>query len=180
MIRRRVWLPIGLAAGLAGLWWGAASTETGYFWLHRAKLRATIADIMATPAITSLDLGQDERTRDGVAYDSYRFINSTVVTHYSAQAAPGASQPVLYVEDLLRQLGVDAAAYRRLREDLAALSMAGFSREPGGQVSLLRPEPGGTPWGEGLVYSPSDKPPRGPGVQGYRRLAPHWFQVDWG
>lgn len=173
-----MWLPAGLVAGMAISGLGAAS-ETGYFWLHRAKLRAMVADIAATPAITSLDLGQDDRAQDGVAYDSYRFVNSIAVTHHRAQAAADATQPVLFVEDLLRQLGVGRAEYDRLRQDLAELSMVGFSRDSGGQVSLLRPEPGGTPWGEGLVYSPSDEPPAGQGVQGYWRLGPHWFHVDW-
>lgn len=169
-----------LIAAVLGAW-AAARSDDGYLWLNRAHLEAAVVDIDAAPAIRSLELGIEERDAGGRPVgDSYRFVNETVVTHYRAQAAPGAAQPVLFIGDLLGRLRVSPAAYGRLRRDLQVLSMARFTREPAGQISFERPEPGGTPWGEGLVYSPSGGPPSGANVHGVRRLSARWFAVQWG
>ena len=190
---RRRWLRfMVLSAVVTGGIWTAFGTTTGYFWLNQHRLKRLVAEIEAVPAITSLAVGHvDESSRrdDGAlgedggrprTFDSYRFINDTVVTDFREQVAPDAFQPVLYVEDVLRSLHVPAERYYDLRRSLERLSLSGYHREDDGQVALTEPGTGGTPWGYDYVFSPTGEAPQGDGVQGVWRLAPHWFYVLWG
>jgi hypothetical protein len=186
--------------GLGGFaLWAAFGTATGYFWLNRLRLDALIAEIQAVPGIRSMELGQDgqyvlrDGTRPGtydrryplregdrlVAYDSYRFVNDVLVTHYRDQAKPEAFQPEIFIDDLLRELNVPAARYWDLRARLQRLSLSRFSREPGGQISLGEPVPGGTPWGHNLLFSPTGEPPQRFPVYELQQFAPHWFRYLW-
>lgn len=194
---------VGLAAGRCGLglmalatltglaMWTAFGTTTGYFLLNRHRLERLVADIEAVPAIASLELGQEgeyversgppgERQGRLHAYDTYRFINGTVVTHFREQAAPDAPQPVLFVDDVLRSLHVPADRYWSLRRSLERLSLGGYGRDPDGQVELYEPPVGGQPWGYGYVFSPGGELSYDNGMQDAWRLGPHWFYILWG
>lgn len=189
---RRRGLSLAVLAPLAGtlIWWSFGTTE-GYFSLNQRRLERLVADIQAVPAMTSLDLGQEGAYLDPIGgsssqpgrlhvYDTYRFINGTVVTHFREQAAPEAHQPVLYVEDMLQSLHVPADRYWHLRRSLERLSLGGYSLDPAGQVALSEPPVGGQPWGYGFVFSPAGEAPWSNGVQEARELAPNWFYVMWG
>lgn len=190
--RWRRWSAALVAALVSLVVWSAFGTTAGYFWLNQHRLERLVADIRAVPAIVSLELGQEgayfepsSGSPDGQrgslhVYDTYRFINGTVVTHFREQVAPDAFQPVLHVDDMLRSLHVPAERYWSLRQSLERLSLGNYSRGPGDQVALGEPAIGGQPWGYGYVFSPRGKVPWSSGVQAAWRLAPHWFYVRWG
>ena len=161
--------------------WGAFSTTTGYFWLNRTRLETLVAAIEAVPAISSLELGNDDPLPKAMGrtgrYDSYRFINGQLVTQYREQVAPTAFQPVLREIDVLRELSVPFAQYGALREALDRLRLAGFDRRRDGEIALNEVMPGGTPLGTSFLFRPVPGPPSGDNVQDWRRLAPRWFHI---
>ena len=182
--QRRLITFIALCAIGAVGFWAAFYTPHGYFWLNRVRLDSLAAEIARVPTITSLGMGQDRRLspRAGEAerYDSYRFINGNLVTHYLRQVAPGASQPVLSIDDVLRSLGVTAAQYHALRASLDRLGLVGYQLGSDGQITLYEPVPGGAPWYCAFVYRPSGGSPVDDHAWEIRPLAPHWFYVSGG
>ena len=189
---RRPW-SVGLLAALVGLVvWSAFGTTAGYFRLNQHRLERLVADIQAVPDIVSLELGREgEYFKPGRGtlgqqggtlhpYDTYRFINGTVVTHYREQAAPDAAPPVLYLDDMLRSLHVPAERYWSLRRSLERLSLGGYGHDPSGQIALYEPPVGGQPWGYGYMFSPDGELSYGHGMQETWKLAPRWFYVLWG
>lgn len=181
-----------LAALASAVIWAAFGTVAGYFLLNQHRLERLVAEIQAVPAIVSLELGEEDESfepssgspggRQGnlSSYDTYRFINGTMVTHYHEQAALDAAQPVHYLDDMLRSLHVPAERYWDLRRSLERLSLGGYSRDPEGQFKLHEPAVGGQPWGYGCVFSPDGELSYRYGMQEAWRLAPHWFYVLWG
>ena len=182
--RRRPLVPVMFSATVCLVLWAAFGTAEGYFLLNRHRLEALVAEIEAIPAITSIELGTDDRTshggRETGRFDSYRFINGQLVTQYREQVAPDASQPVLREIDVLRDLGVPAARYQALRASLDRLSLAGFGRLTDGEIALHERMPGGMPWGSSFVFRRSAGPLLGERINEQRQLAPHWFHITQG
>jgi hypothetical protein len=175
---RRMAVLLAMLALGGGVFGAAFHTTRGFFWLNRHRLDALVVQIAATPAITSLEIGQDRAKQDGIpAFDDYRFVNDTLITHDPAQADPKASQPKFYVGDLLRRLRVPVARYNALYASIDRLSLAGYARRPDGQIELFERLPGGTPWGESFVYGPHGGSPTGAIGGEEIRLAPHWYHV---
>lgn len=186
--RRRLICGLASSAAVSIVLWAAFFTAEGYFWLNRWRLEALAQEIAATPEIVSLQLGQDDRRaptetgRSGTPefFDSYRFINGMLVTHYRRQAAPEANQPVLFIDDVLAQLRVPADRYWRLTASLRRLSLGSYRRGPGAMITLDEPPVGGQPWGFSYVYSPSGSFERQLRWQEIRQLTPYWYRVLWG
>ena len=109
-----------------------------------------------------------------VRYDDYRFLNGTRVTHYRDAHAPGAHQPVWYVDELCRRSGVSKARYLHFRRALARLRLQGYALEPDGTVSFVLRDQGGDPVVTTLDYVPGG---REPPYDGVRRVGPRWFVV---
>ncbi len=164
---------------LGGALYGAAfHTTRGFFWFNRYRLDALVAEIAATPAITSLERGQDHAGKNGQpAFDDYRFLNETLITHYPAKADPTALQPRVPVDDLLRRLRVPKGRYEALCASIDRLSFAGYVRHADGQIDLLEKLPGGTPWGTSFVFRPHGGSPTGAIVYEQTRLTRHWYHL---
>ena len=164
----------------AVLYFAAFQTTLGYFWLNRSRLVALVAQIQTVPAITSLEMGHDGSLKDGGKvrrFDDYRFLNNKLITHYRDQADPHASQPEYYVGDILRELRVPAATYNALRASLERLSLAGYDRTRDGQVRLMEPSPGSTPWVKSFLYRPTAQGAQSLRVMESRKLAAHWYYI---
>lgn len=181
LITRRKWFVLLLTTTISTLTlWGAFGTVTGYFWLNHHRLDDVIVAISALPpTLQSIEIGHDNELYPGTAqpgrFDSYRFINETVVTLYRRQVAPTAFQPVLYVDDVLREVHVTRDQYDRVRGLLARLSLAGFGRGPGGEIRLTRHVGGGAPWVAEFVHRPDGRLPAPECQMEQRRLDPHWI-----
>jgi len=177
--RRTVAIPLLLLC--AGTAWAAFGTTTGYFWLNRHRLDALVAEIDALPAITSLQLGHDEKAPSGTGqarrYDSYRFINEHLVTQYREQVTSEAPQPTLREIDVLRELGVPYVRYLALRASLERLSLSGFDRGQDGGIALNERGAGGAPWVTSLLYRADGGSPAGGRVQRSYPLSPRWSWI---
>ncbi len=109
-----------------------------------------------------------------MGFDSYRFINGAAVPLYRRQVAPAAWQPMLYADDLLRDVHVTRDQYDRLRALLARMSLSGFTRGPGGEIRLTRHVGGRAPWIAEFVHRADGRSPEVECQSGQRRLDPHW------
>ena len=112
-----------------------------------------------------------------MTYDSYRFINGHLATHYRRQVRPDAEQPTLHVDDLLQRLDVRTARYHALRAALERLSLGSYERRPDGRIVLYEPGVGGTPWTAGYLFGPGGKTSGMSEFMTYRRLAPRWASI---
>ena len=161
----------------AAIIWLAFGTNYGHFWLNAGRLEALAASLAATPAITSLALGTDDRGEGGYQFDSYRLVNDVLVTHYPDQARPDQQQPTIDVDDELRALGVPRERYDAMRR-LMTRSTIGFIAHDraNGQVSMNRVG-FDNEWDPFLVYMPDGgSPGRDLAILGSPR--PHWFWVS--
>ncbi len=177
---RRRWLVLLLATITGALTlYGAFGTVTGYFRLNRHRLEAVVVAIAALPPmLQSIEIGQEDELYPGTAqrvrFDSYRFINGTAVTLYRRQVAPAAWQPILYADDVLRDVHVTRDQYDRLRALLARMSMSGFSRGPDGEIRLTRHVDGRAPWIAEFVHRADGRSPEPGCPSEQRRLDTHW------
>lgn len=170
-----------VVVGLAGLW-AASSTWRGYYWMHSRALNGLASEIAAYGKIHELEMGTDDSyEKDGklVRYDSYRFVNGTVVTHYRERHAPEAGQPIYYIDDYCRVSGISKERYLHFRRALGGLRLQGFSYEPAtGVVSFTLRNVGGDPVVTTLDYIPDGG--GAPAYDGTVRVAPHWYVVERG
>lgn len=156
--------------------WVAFGTIYGHFWLNESRLDALAAVLASTPAIRSLSLGTGYQDRSGNEFDSYRFVNDVLVTHYPGQARPHQQQPMIYIGDELRALKVPRERYDALRRLMARAKIGFVSRDPAnGHVDMHRIG-FDNEYDLFLLHVPGDESPR-------RELADmgspnrHWFWV---
>lgn len=131
-------VPIFVTVATAVIW-VAFGTTYGHFWLNGGRLDALAAALASTPAIQGLDLGNDIRGEDGNEFDSYRFVNGVLVTHYPNQARPGQQQPMILIDDELRALGVPRERYDAMRRLMTRARIGSAARDPAnGHVDMHR------------------------------------------
>ena len=175
------WLdPLAFALLGTATAWAAYGTVPGYFWLNRPRLAALAGALAEAPAVTSLSLGQDGRVAPGRGppdFDSYRFLNGVLVTHYAARAKPDGAQPVIPIGDQLRAMGLPRARYDALRRLMARAGIGDAARDPASGVVSLARIGEDNEWDVSYVFSPGDRQD-GTGLPAAwlrERLAPHWF-----
>ncbi len=123
----------------AAIIWGAFGTVQGQFWLNASRLDALAATLASNPAIRSLSLGTDHSSERGHEFDSYRFVNDVLVTHYPGQARPDQQQPMIYIDDELRALGVPRERYDAMRRLMIRARIGFVTRDPAnGEVTVIR------------------------------------------
>lgn len=160
----------------AAIIWGAFGTDQGYFWLNASRLDALAAAFASTPAIRSLSLGNDDRGDRGHGFDSYRFVNDVLVTHYPSQARPHQRQPMIHIDDELRALAVPRERYDAMRRLMTQAKVGFAARDPAnGQVTINRAD-FDTQGDLFLLYVPGDGSP-GRELADLGSPGRHWFWV---
>ena len=159
----------------SGVWfWQIYFTWQGYFWTNLVRIEALADKITGYKKIHSLAMGSDgEYTDDDgrtVQYDSYRFINGTLITHYLQAHNPDAYQPEWFVDIYCQQNQISKQMYLELRADLDRLNLHGFYLDENGELSLTLWQRGGVPWIIELVRAPD-----GAGISGSSEIEKLFF-----
>ena len=162
---------------------GMLFTWQGYYWLHAAALRQTVREITAYGKINSLEMGDDgfysNDAGEIVHYDSYRFLNGKVITHYPRQHKPDAEQPSYFIDIFCQMNGLSKERYLYFRSRLEDLGLQGFSLDPeSGSVSFILINEGGNPIVTSLVYVPTNQLPHYLSI--VRKVASHWYVIEQG
>jgi len=156
--------------------WLAFGTTYGHFWLNENRLDTLAAALASTPAIRSLSLGTDDRGERGNEFDSYRFVNDVLVTHYPGQARPGQQQPMIYIDDELRALGVPRERYDAMRRLMTRTKIGFVSRDPANGHVYMHRVGFDNEYDLFLLHVPADGHP-GRELADFGSPNRHWFWV---